>query len=49
MSKNSVQSTVKCFTECLPHFQKEQAQYEANRKQGKRMPKSECRKLVKTK
>ena len=46
MSKNSVQQTVKCFVECLPQFQKEQAEYEANRKQGKRLPKKEYRKLV---
>jgi len=48
MSKNSVQETIKCFVNCLTQFQKEQAKYEANRKQGKRLPKKEYRKLVST-
>ena len=48
MSKNSAQQTIKCFEECLHHFQEDQEKYLANRKQGERMKKSEYRKLVST-
>ena len=48
MSKNSAKQTIKCFEECLPVFQKKQAEYEANRKMGTRPLKAEYRKIVST-
>ena len=48
MSKTSAKQRIECFYNNLPYFQKQQADYEANRKTGTRQAKSDYRKLLLT-